>query len=31
MTGWTPRYDDLENIIQTAWNWEMKLKDMKRV
>lgn len=31
MTGWTPRYDDLEYIIQTAWNWEMKLKDMKRV
>lgn len=21
-TGWTPRYDDLEFIIGTAWNWE---------
>jgi len=25
LTGWTPRCDDLEYIIQTAWNWEMKL------
>lgn len=23
--GWKPRYDDLEFIIQTAWNWEKKL------
>jgi UDP-glucose 4-epimerase len=22
MTGWTPRYDDLEFIIKTAWAWE---------
>jgi UDP-glucose 4-epimerase len=22
MTGWTPRYDDLEFIIKTAWDWE---------
>jgi len=21
-TGWIPRHDDLEFIIQTAWNWE---------
>ena len=26
LTGWFPRYDDLEFIIQTAWNWERKLK-----
>jgi UDP-glucose 4-epimerase len=29
LTGWQPRYDDLECIIQTAWNWEQKLKQMK--
>ncbi|MDY0268400.1 UDP-glucose 4-epimerase GalE [Trichloromonas sp.] len=23
--GWTPRYDHLEYIIETAWNWELKL------
>jgi len=22
LTGWSPKYDDLEFIIQTAWNWE---------
>ncbi len=22
LVGWTPKYDDLEFIIQTAWNWE---------
>lgn len=22
LTGWTPRYDDLEFIIKTAWAWE---------
>jgi len=22
--GWKPRFDDLEYIIQTAWNWEIK-------
>lgn len=22
--GWEPRYDDLEYIIKTAWNWEKK-------
>jgi len=26
LTAWFPRYDDLEFIIQTAWNWEQKLK-----
>jgi UDP-glucose 4-epimerase len=25
MTGWKPRYNDLEFIIQTAWEWERKL------
>jgi len=25
LTGWTPRHDDLEFIIQTAWNWEKQL------
>lgn len=25
--GWKPKYDDLELIIKTAWNWEKKLKD----
>jgi UDP-glucose 4-epimerase len=24
-TGWKPRYNDLEFIIQTAWEWERKL------
>jgi UDP-glucose 4-epimerase len=30
LTGWQPRHDDLEYIIQTAWDWEMKLKNMKK-
>jgi UDP-glucose 4-epimerase len=25
-TGWKPRYNDLEYIIKTAWEWEKKLK-----
>ena len=25
-TGWSPRHDDLEFIIRTAWEWERKLK-----
>ena len=25
-TGWKPRYNDLEYIIKTAWEWERKLK-----
>ncbi|GAB6183567.1 UDP-glucose 4-epimerase GalE [Thermodesulfovibrio hydrogeniphilus] len=25
--GWTPKYDDLEYIIKTAFEWEKKLKD----
>jgi len=29
LTGWQPRYDDLEYIIRTAWNWEQKLSKMK--
>ena len=24
--GWTPAYDHLEKIIQTAWNWHLKQK-----
>jgi UDP-glucose 4-epimerase len=24
--GWRPRYDDLEVIVRTAWNWERKLQ-----
>jgi UDP-glucose 4-epimerase len=24
MTGWKPKYDDLDFIIDTAWNWERK-------
>ena len=27
LTGWSPRYDDLDFIVWTAWNWERKLKD----
>ena len=27
LTGWTPRHEDLEFIVRTAWNWELKLKD----
>jgi UDP-glucose 4-epimerase len=26
LTGWKPRYDDLEFIIKTAWDWELKYK-----
>jgi UDP-glucose 4-epimerase len=25
-TNWAPQYDDLEFIIKTAWEWELKLK-----
>lgn len=27
ITGWQPRYDDLEFIIKTAWKWELKTRD----
>jgi UDP-glucose 4-epimerase len=30
MTGWQPLYDDLEFIIRTAWEWELKLKERKK-
>jgi UDP-glucose 4-epimerase len=30
ITGWQPRYDDLEFIIRTAWKWEVKLKQLKK-
>ena len=26
ITGWQPQYDDLEFIIKTAWDWELKLQ-----
>lgn len=26
-TGWFPKYNDLEYIIRTAWEWEKKLKE----
>jgi len=26
LTGWEPRHDDLDFIIRTAWEWEMRLK-----
>ena len=26
-TGWMPRYNNLDYIIQTAWEWEKKLKE----
>jgi UDP-glucose 4-epimerase len=26
-TGWAPRYDDLDFIIKTAWNWEKNRKE----
>ncbi|MHB8158587.1 MAG: UDP-glucose 4-epimerase GalE [Desulfocucumaceae bacterium] len=29
LTGWQPRYDNLEFIIKTAWDWELKLKERK--
>ena len=30
MTGWQPLYDNLEFIIRTAWEWELKLKERRR-
>ena len=27
-TGWIPHHDDLDYIINTAWNWELKLKNI---
>ncbi len=26
--GWEPKYDDLEHIVKTAWDWEKKLKNL---
>jgi len=26
VTGWKPRHDDLEFIIKTAWDWELKIR-----
>lgn len=25
LLGWTPHHDDLDEIVQSAWNWEQKL------
>lgn len=30
ITGWQPRHDDLEFIIKTAWEWELKLQEKLR-
>ncbi|MGC9975963.1 MAG: UDP-glucose 4-epimerase GalE [Syntrophales bacterium] len=30
LTGWQPRYDNLEFIIRTAWKWEVKLKQLRK-
>lgn len=27
--GWEPKYNDLETIIKTAWNWTLKKKDQR--
>jgi len=27
--NWKPQYDDLDYILQTAWDWEKKLEAMK--
>ncbi|MCB1883807.1 MAG: UDP-glucose 4-epimerase GalE [Geminicoccaceae bacterium] len=29
LLGWTPRHDDLERIVATAWAWERRLQDMR--
>ena len=29
-TGWKPKYNDLEYIIRTAWEWEKKLRANRR-
>jgi UDP-glucose 4-epimerase len=29
LTGWQPRYDNLENIVADAWRWECKLADSR--
>jgi UDP-glucose 4-epimerase len=30
VTGWTPRCDDLDFIIKTAWDWERKLGELMK-
>ena len=30
ITGWQPRYDDLQYIIRTAWDWELKFTQRKK-
>lgn len=29
-TGWEPRYDDLEFIVKTAWEWELKMNSIRK-
>ena len=29
LTGWQPRHDDLEFIIRTAWEWELRLAKLQ--
>jgi UDP-glucose 4-epimerase len=29
LTGWAPKYDDLDFIIRTAWEWEKRLERKK--
>jgi UDP-glucose 4-epimerase len=29
LLGWEPRHDDLEYIVETAWNWERRLQRMR--
>jgi UDP-glucose 4-epimerase len=31
LLGWTPRHDDLDYIVATAWRWEQKLRSMADV
>ena len=30
LTGWQPRHDDLEFIVQTAWDWELKYQSLSK-
>ncbi len=31
LLGWKPRYDDLEFIIRSAWDWELALRERKNL
>lgn len=30
LTGWKPRHDDLEFIVKTAWEWELKYRSHRK-